>query len=232
MVSCKFSKKTSQVSISLMSALLFFIVANPQTFKFTTKIFGEKIASSAGCPTLSGLLLHSLVFLLLTWCLMNINIGKRELLEGMKPQTPQTTIERVENVKKDLEKDGSKDSLNAYLDELTSAINDSVLPEDKKTDRINSINKLKETLDVPKIMELIESIIKEVNEYVQDDEPPLDTRPITTSPGDSITDIKAYNDNELDESDAELSKMLGGGLKDGNYSRCECNNGNRVLLLN
>ena len=126
-----------KLSISLMSALLFFIVANPRTFKITTRIFGEKVASSAGCPTLVGLLLHSLVFLLLTWCLMNINIGKRELLEGMAPQTPQTTIERVENIKKALEEDGSKDSLNANLDELTSAINESVLPEDKKTDRNN-----------------------------------------------------------------------------------------------
>ena len=229
MAPCKCSKKSTQVSISLMSALLFFIVANPLTFKFTNKIIGEKVASSAGCPTLAGLLLHSLIFFLITWCLMNINLGKRELLEGLEPQTPQTTLERIDNVKKKLLKDGSKDSLSLNLKELTSAVNESVLPQDRKTDIINSISQL---TNVSKTLDLIKSITAEVNKYVEDDKPPLDTRPITTSPSDSNSDIKAYNDNDPDESDTELSTMLGGGLKDGNYSRCDCNNGQKVLLLN
>jgi hypothetical protein len=160
---------------------------------------------------------------------MNINLGKRELLEGLEPQTPQTTLERIDNVKKKLLKDGSKDSLSLNREELTSAINESVLPQDRKTDIINSISQL---TNVSKTLDLIKSITAEVNKYVEDDKPPLDTRPITTSPSDSNSDIKAYNDNDPDESDTELSTMLGGGLKDGNYSRCDCNNGQKVLLLN
>jgi len=66
--------------ISLMSALLFFAIANPETFKIIKKVFGSWVSSPTGCPTMSGLVLHSVVFLLITWALMNIN--KIERAEG------------------------------------------------------------------------------------------------------------------------------------------------------
>ena len=66
--------------ISLMSALLFFVIANPETFKIIKKVFGSWVSSPTGCPTMSGLVLHSVVFLLITWALMNIN--KVERAEG------------------------------------------------------------------------------------------------------------------------------------------------------
>ena len=66
--------------ISLMSALLFFAIANPETFKIIKKVFGSWVSSPTGCPTMSGLVLHSVVFLLITWALMNIN--KVERAEG------------------------------------------------------------------------------------------------------------------------------------------------------
>ena len=66
--------------ISLMSALLFFVIANPETFKIIKKVFGSWVSSPTGCPTMSGLVLHSVVFLLITWALMNIN--KIERAEG------------------------------------------------------------------------------------------------------------------------------------------------------
>lgn len=59
--------------ISLMSALLFFVIANPETFKIIKKVFGSWVSSPTGCPTMNGLVLHSVVFLLITWALMNIN---------------------------------------------------------------------------------------------------------------------------------------------------------------
>ena len=66
--------------ISLMSALLFFAIANPETFKIIKKVFGSWVSSPTGCPTMNGLVLHSVVFLLITWALMNIN--KIERAEG------------------------------------------------------------------------------------------------------------------------------------------------------
>lgn len=63
--------------ISLMSALLFFVIANPETFKIIKKVFGSWVSSPTGCPSMSGLVLHSVVFLLVTWALMNINKVER-----------------------------------------------------------------------------------------------------------------------------------------------------------
>ena len=63
--------------ISLMSALLFFVIANPETFKIIKNVFGSWVSSPTGCPTMGGLVLHSFVFLLATWALMNINKVER-----------------------------------------------------------------------------------------------------------------------------------------------------------
>ena len=66
--------------ISLLSGLLFFIVANPETFKFVRKILGDWISSPTGCPTVAGLWVHAFVYFLLTWGLMNT--GQKEYATG------------------------------------------------------------------------------------------------------------------------------------------------------
>jgi hypothetical protein len=57
---------------SLQAAILFIIVANPVTYRFVQTIFGciFKVANSSGCPTIAGLILHALVFGLLSYGLM------------------------------------------------------------------------------------------------------------------------------------------------------------------
>ena len=83
---CKGKKQEQKFLISIMSSLVFFIVANPETFRFVRKIFGSWVSSPTGCPTTRGLLLHTVVFLLITWGMMNI---KREGFEmEMKPSAP------------------------------------------------------------------------------------------------------------------------------------------------
>ena len=48
---------------SFISALLFFIVANPELYKMTQFVFGSLFTvANNGCPTLYGLLLHTFVF--------------------------------------------------------------------------------------------------------------------------------------------------------------------------
>ena len=68
---CGGKKQEKKFMISLMSAALFFIVANPQTFLVVRELLGDGIANAAGCPSTTGLLVHALVFLLITWALMN-----------------------------------------------------------------------------------------------------------------------------------------------------------------
>jgi hypothetical protein len=49
---------------SLISALVFFIVANPEFYKFTDTLFGWLVetVTAAGAPTPMGIVLHSVIF--------------------------------------------------------------------------------------------------------------------------------------------------------------------------
>jgi hypothetical protein len=59
---------------SFISALVFFIVANPETYKFTQILFGGlfKVAEPMGAATPAGLLLHTVVFFFAMWGLMMV----------------------------------------------------------------------------------------------------------------------------------------------------------------
>jgi hypothetical protein len=46
----------------ILKFIVFFIVANPETFKLVRKIFGSWVASADGLPTQAGVILHAIVF--------------------------------------------------------------------------------------------------------------------------------------------------------------------------
>lgn len=47
---------------TIYGTLIFFLVSSPAMFSFTSSVFGSKVASPGGCPTLLGVLLHALVY--------------------------------------------------------------------------------------------------------------------------------------------------------------------------
>jgi hypothetical protein len=56
---------------SFYSALVFFLIANPETFKVTQMLFGSFITlANGGCPTPAGLFLHTGIFFLVLLGLM------------------------------------------------------------------------------------------------------------------------------------------------------------------
>jgi hypothetical protein len=57
---------------ALYSALVFFVVANPETYRVTNNAFGwlVVIADPAGHPTPLGFFVHTFLFFLLLWGLM------------------------------------------------------------------------------------------------------------------------------------------------------------------
>ena len=80
---CNGRKQQEKFMASVMSALLFFLIANPDTFILVRRVFGNWVASATGYPTMLGLVLHSVVFMLIVWGMMNI---KRENEDGeMEP---------------------------------------------------------------------------------------------------------------------------------------------------
>ena len=54
------------------STLVFFLVANPETFKLTQRLLGGFItmASDSGCPTAYGFFGHALLFFMILWGMM------------------------------------------------------------------------------------------------------------------------------------------------------------------
>ena len=61
-----------KLKYSFYSALVFFLVANPETYKFMQSLFGSfiQIAAPSGCPTTAGFFLHTFVFFIVMVALM------------------------------------------------------------------------------------------------------------------------------------------------------------------
>ena len=69
---CNGQKQQEKFITSLISGLTFFIIANPETFRLVRRVLGPRIATPNGCPSTLGLLVHSLVFILVVWGMMNV----------------------------------------------------------------------------------------------------------------------------------------------------------------
>jgi len=57
--------------------IVFFLVANPETFKLTRSLLGSWVGSTYGVPSNLGLLLHALVFVLLCTFVWQLVYGKK-----------------------------------------------------------------------------------------------------------------------------------------------------------
>ena len=69
---CNGQKQQEKFVTSLISGLTFFIIANPETFRLVRRVLGPRIATPNGCPSTMGLLVHTLVFSLVVWGMMNV----------------------------------------------------------------------------------------------------------------------------------------------------------------
>lgn len=65
------------MSKNVVPFIVFFLVANPETFKLTRSLFGSWVGSTYGVPSNMGLLLHALVFVLLSCFVYNLIYGKK-----------------------------------------------------------------------------------------------------------------------------------------------------------
>ena len=101
---CNGKKQEKKFLIALMSALLFFVIANPTTFRIVRRIFGNWVSTPTGCPSTYGLLLHSLVYLLISWGMMNLK--KEEKVKKVKKEKKEKKEKGGE--KKEKEEETSK----------------------------------------------------------------------------------------------------------------------------
>ena len=66
---------TQKQSATLQAVLLFFLIANPITYRLTNSLLGGltgRLSDPSGCPTSKGLLVHSAVFGVIVYALMYV----------------------------------------------------------------------------------------------------------------------------------------------------------------
>jgi hypothetical protein len=69
---CGGRKSRDKFLISLVSALIFFLIASPETYQLTRQLFGSWVSGPTGCASTLGLALHAVVFFLVTLGLMHM----------------------------------------------------------------------------------------------------------------------------------------------------------------
>jgi hypothetical protein len=78
---CNGKKQEEKLITSVISGLTFFVVANPETFRLVRRVLGPGIATPTGCPSTVGLLVHSVVFILIVWAMMNVKKDVKPLIK-------------------------------------------------------------------------------------------------------------------------------------------------------
>ena len=86
---CNGRKQQEKFVTALITGLVFFVIANPETFRLVRRVLGARIATPNGCPSTIGLLAHTLVFILLIWAMMNV---KKDMPLVKKPMTQEPTV--------------------------------------------------------------------------------------------------------------------------------------------
>ena len=81
---CNGTKQKKKFVIALVMSLLFFVISNPYTYRVVRRALGSFIASPTGCPTQLGVVVHTGVFFLLAWGMMNIQKERYELDEPVE----------------------------------------------------------------------------------------------------------------------------------------------------
>ena len=85
---CKGKNQQKKFITSAVAGLLFFILANPETFMIVRKFLGNWVANQYGTPTMYGLLFHAFVFMMITWAMMNIGRGRENAMGTEEPPPP------------------------------------------------------------------------------------------------------------------------------------------------
>ena len=169
---CDGKKQEKKLLISLMAALTFFIIASPETFRIMRSILGKWVSSPTGCPTHSGLILHTIVFLLVTWGLMNVKN------EGYEPESMNNDSKLVdESVDLDLD---------MFTKQLEDSFKKSMSGSSPKTNT-PATNTLPPK-DIPPPMDVPPMDVPPMDVPPMDmppmDTPPMDTPPMDTTPMD------------------------------------------------
>jgi len=63
-------------NITIFSAVIFILIVNPYTYQFTNRLFSGILGTISvnGCPTMMGLILHTIVYILVVRYSMDLEL--------------------------------------------------------------------------------------------------------------------------------------------------------------
>ena len=173
-------------------------------FKFVRQLLGSWVSNESGCPTTQGLLLHTGVYLLITYALMN---DGRELLEGQEEEEDAANNGAANNgaANNGAANNGTANNGAANNGAMNNgaAENEALPPptelQMETTPASNDDGIVGASLSDDSQFETAESITKEIDQQI----------------------------NKPPQSQAELTRMLSGT----SWNKCSCQDGSEVLLL-
>ncbi len=79
----------------LVPLLVFFVVANPATFKLVRGVIGKWVSSAEGLPTTAGLLLFALIHVLVAEFVMKLVAEKKSATKDYDAVAPEYDLDEV-----------------------------------------------------------------------------------------------------------------------------------------
>lgn len=76
-MACACISNRRKMIISLQTAVIAFVIFNPVMFQLVRGVLGNWVSSSDGCPSISGLLLHAIIFGIIIYLSMKPKILRR-----------------------------------------------------------------------------------------------------------------------------------------------------------
>ena len=86
MSSCACLSNQKKMYISIQTALIAFVLYNPALFSIVRSVLGNWVSSADGCPSMAGLLLHTLIFGVILYLLMKPSKTPRQTVQSLPLQ--------------------------------------------------------------------------------------------------------------------------------------------------
>ena len=144
---CAKDKLHKKIRASLLAALIFFVVANPQTYIVMRRLLGSRIATPNGNPTTLGLGVHAVVFMLITWGMMNIKKEGFEPAPAPAPAPTPAEDEEDEDEEVELEEEDEEEAPAPAEDDDDDEEAPAPAEDDEDDDESDDVKKAKKKID-------------------------------------------------------------------------------------
>ena len=228
---CNGKRAQDKFVYSMISAVIFFSIANPATFRLMRRVLGKWVSSPNGCPSIKGLALHSVVFLLIVWGLMQVKPIEKESYKGEEGGMPG---DAEDDLTDDEDDDFTDDDLSDSEDDLSDSEDDFTDDEAPFEDTVEEYTSYLEGEEPPAVTKKMKKDAKSQKKQPAP-APVSESSSIIGSPAMSKKETSKLGALDLGMSDdlgaAPITKSSKKSKGSGTYTSCGCDDGSKVKIL-